>query len=34
MSSRDDEYTEYVAARMTSLRRVAYLLCQDWNRAE
>lgn len=34
MSSRDDEYTEYVAARMTSLRRVAYLLCQDWNRAD
>jgi RNA polymerase sigma-70 factor (sigma-E family) len=34
MSSRDDEYTEYVAARMMSLRRVAYLLCQDWDRAD
>jgi RNA polymerase sigma-70 factor (sigma-E family) len=32
--NRDDEYTEYVSARMTSLRRVAYLLCQDWHRAD
>jgi RNA polymerase sigma-70 factor (sigma-E family) len=34
MSSRDDEYTEYVSARMMSLRRTAYLLCQDWHRAD
>jgi RNA polymerase sigma-70 factor (sigma-E family) len=34
MSSRDDEYTAYVSARMTSLRRTAYLLCQDWHRAD
>lgn len=34
MNSRDDEYTEYVSARMTSLRRVAYMLCQDWHRAD
>jgi RNA polymerase sigma-70 factor (sigma-E family) len=34
MSSRDDEYTDYVSTRMTSLRRVAYLLCQDWARAD
>jgi RNA polymerase sigma-70 factor (sigma-E family) len=32
--SRDDEYTEYVSARLTSLRRVAYMLCQDWHRAD
>ena len=34
MSSRDDEYTEYISARMMSLRRTAYLLCQDWHRAD
>jgi len=34
MSSRDDEYTEYISARMTSLRRTAYMLCQDWHRAD
>lgn len=34
MSSRDDEYTAYVSARMTSLRRTAYMLCQDWHRAD
>jgi RNA polymerase sigma-70 factor (sigma-E family) len=32
--NRDDEYTEYVSARLMSLRRVAYLLCQDWHRAD
>ena len=32
--SRDDEYTQYVSARLTSLRRVAYMLCQDWHRAD
>lgn len=31
---RDAEFTEFVAARMTALRRVAYLLCQDWHRAD
>jgi len=34
MSSRDDEYTEYISTRMMSLRRTAYLLCQDWHRAD
>jgi len=32
--SRDEEYTEYVKSRMTWLRRVAYLLCQDWQSAD
>jgi RNA polymerase sigma-70 factor (sigma-E family) len=32
--SRDDEYTEYVSARLMFLRRVAYLLCQDWHSAD
>jgi RNA polymerase sigma-70 factor (sigma-E family) len=32
--SRDDEYTEYVSARIMSLRRTAYMLCQDWHRAD
>ena len=27
-------YVEYVSGRMTSLRRVAYLLCQDWHSAD
>ena len=31
---RDAEFTEYVQARLTWLRRLAYLLCQDWNRAD
>jgi RNA polymerase sigma-70 factor (sigma-E family) len=34
MSSREAEYTEYVGARMPWLRRVAYLLCQDWQSAD
>lgn len=29
-----DEYREYVAAKTTSLRRLAYLVCGDWHRAE
>jgi RNA polymerase sigma-70 factor (sigma-E family) len=29
MASRDREFTEYVAARLPWLRRVAFLLCQD-----
>ena len=32
--ARDAEYTEYIQGRLPSLRRVAYLLCQDWQRAD
>ena len=32
--SRDAEYTEYVAARLLSLRRLAVVLCDDWQRAD
>jgi len=32
--ARDAEYTEYVLARLEWLRRVAYLLCQDWHGAD
>lgn len=32
--SRDAEYVEYVESRLTWLRRVAYLLCQDWHSAD
>ncbi|WP_345475220.1 SigE family RNA polymerase sigma factor [Actinoallomurus oryzae] len=31
---RDEQYTAYVAARLPWLQRVAYLLCQDWDRAD
>lgn len=31
---RDDEYTEFVAARLQALRRIAYLLCHDWHYAD
>jgi len=31
---RDAEYTEYVTARLSSLRRLAGVLCQDWDRAD
>lgn len=31
---RDAEFTEYVSARAAELRRVAYLLCQDWHHAD
>ena len=34
MSTRDDEHTEYVAARLSSLRRLAAVLCDDWQRAD
>ncbi|MFD0691844.1 SigE family RNA polymerase sigma factor [Actinomadura fibrosa] len=34
MVTRDEEFTAYVAARTPWLRRVAYLLCQDWHRAD
>ena len=30
----DEEFTQYVTARMGAMRRVAYLLCQDWQRAD
>ena len=32
--SRDAEYTEYVAARLLSLRRLAAVLCDDWQHAD
>ncbi|MER7708279.1 SigE family RNA polymerase sigma factor [Kitasatospora sp. NPDC097605] len=32
--NRDAEFTEYVAARAPWLRKVAYLLCGDWHRAD
>jgi RNA polymerase sigma-70 factor (sigma-E family) len=31
---RDAEFTDYVTTRLGSLRRIAYLLCQDWQRAD
>jgi RNA polymerase sigma-70 factor (sigma-E family) len=31
---RDAEFTEYVTARAAALRRLAYLLCQDWHHAD
>lgn len=31
---RDQEFTDYVAARLGSLRRLAYLLCQDASRVD
>ncbi len=31
---RDVEFTEYVQARLAWLRRLAYLLCQDWDSAD
>ena len=30
----DEEFTHFVTARMRSMRRVAYLLCQDWQGAD
>jgi RNA polymerase sigma-70 factor (sigma-E family) len=30
----DDEFTRFIQMRLGSLRRVAYLLCQDWQRAD
>ena len=32
--SRDAEYCDYVAARLSSLRRLAAVLCDDWQRAD
>ncbi len=31
---RDDDFTVYVRARLAWLRRVGYLLCQDWQQAD
>jgi len=33
-SHHDAEFTEYMSARMPSLRRLARLLCQDWSLAD
>ena len=33
-NGRDEEFTEYVAARMPALRRLALLLCHDWHGAD
>ncbi|MEV4655169.1 SigE family RNA polymerase sigma factor [Micromonospora sp. NPDC049301] len=30
----DDEYTEYIRARMVQWRRTAYLMCGDWDRGD
>lgn len=34
MSARDSEFTEYVQARLAWLRRLGFLLCQDWTSAD
>jgi len=34
VSDRDTDFTAYVAARQAHLRRVAYAVCGDWDRAE
>ena len=35
MTSRhDQEFADYIAARLQALRRLAFLLCQDWHRAD
>ena len=33
-ASRDAEFSEFVAARQTHLRRIAYAVCGDWHQAE
>lgn len=33
-TSRDEEFSEFVAARRTHLRRIAYAVCGDWHRAD
>ncbi len=30
----DDEFTEFASTKIATMRRVAYLLCQDWQRAD
>ena len=34
MKERDSEFTAYYAARGTTMRNTAYLLCGDWHLAE
>lgn len=34
MRDRDGDYTEYVTARLPWLRQLAYMLTQDWHRAD
>lgn len=34
MQGEDERFTAYVSARSGWLRRMAYLLCQDWHRAD
>ena len=34
MNGRQADYTEYVEGRLAWLRRIAYLLCQDWYSAD
>ena len=34
MSGRQADYVEYVEGRLAWLRRLAYLLCQDWHSAD
>ncbi len=34
MSERQADYVEYVEGRLAWLRRLAYLLCQDWHSAD
>lgn len=33
-AARDAEYAEFVSARQTHLRRIAYAVCGDWHRAD
>jgi RNA polymerase sigma-70 factor (sigma-E family) len=33
-ASRDAEFSEFVAARQTHLRRIAYAVCGDWHQAD
>ena len=33
-ASRDDEFSDFVAARQVHLRRIAYAVCGDWHRAD
>ena len=33
-TSRDDEFSAFVAARQAHLRRMAYAVCGDWHRAD
>jgi DNA-directed RNA polymerase specialized sigma24 family protein len=30
----DSDFSEFVAARQTHLRRIAYALCGDWHKAD